>query len=360
MFDWRELRRWGIDERRLPKGSVVLFRAGRDFWADHKWEVAGVAGVLLGQGLLIGALLVERRSRRRAQTGLVEAERRYRTVADFTTDWEYWTRPDGSFAYVSPSCLAITGYDAAAFTSRPALLTDIIVDEDRASWAAHRHARRRRPRRRSGWNSAFARRRARPAGSTTSARRSSARTAPTWASAARTATSREKAVGGRPAARLRGDPAAARPARGRQHLHAGAVAAGRRHRGPSRDQRRHAVRRVQGAAGGAHVEHRAAAGRDRRRQGSRRAGDSRREPPPGPPARHAELRGAASVPHRERAVRARERGVHRRPRLSGAAGSRSPTTARCSSTRSANCRSTCRPSCCAPSRTANSSASGAT
>ena len=138
MFDWRELRRWGIDEKRLPKGSVVLFREP-DFWADHKWEVAGVVGVLLGQGLLIGALLVERRSRRRAQAGLVEAERRYRTVADFTTDWEYWTRPDGSFAYVSPSCLAITGYDAAAFTSRPALLTDIIVDEDRAGWTAHRH-----------------------------------------------------------------------------------------------------------------------------------------------------------------------------------------------------------------------------
>lgn len=139
MFDWRELRRWGIDERRLPKGSVVLFREP-NLWADHKWEVAGVACAILGQGLLIGALLVERRSRRRAQVGLVEAERRYRTVADFTTDWEYWTRPDGSFAYISPSCLAITGYDAAAFTSRPSLLTEIIVEEDRASWRAHRHA----------------------------------------------------------------------------------------------------------------------------------------------------------------------------------------------------------------------------
>jgi PAS domain S-box-containing protein len=98
-----------------------------------------VAGALVGQGLLIAALLFERRSRHRAQAGLVEAERRYRTVADFTTDWEYWTRPDGSFAYISPSCLAITGYDAAAFTNRPALLTEIIVDEDRARWTAHRH-----------------------------------------------------------------------------------------------------------------------------------------------------------------------------------------------------------------------------
>ena len=138
MFDWRELRRWGIDERLLPKGSVVLFRAP-DFWADHRWEVAGAVGLLLGQGLLIGALLVERRGRHRAQAGLVEAERRYRTVADFTSDWEYWTRPDGSFAYISPSCTAITGYDAAAFTGRPALLTDIIVEEDRAGWAEHRH-----------------------------------------------------------------------------------------------------------------------------------------------------------------------------------------------------------------------------
>ena len=115
---------------------------------------------------------------------------------------------------------------------------------------------------------------------------------------------REKAVGGRPASRLRGDPPAPRPARGRQHLHAGAIAAGGRHRGSSRDQRRHAVCRVQGAAGGAHVEHRAAAGGNRRRQGARRAGDSRRESPPGPPARHTELRGVASFPHRERALRA--------------------------------------------------------
>jgi hypothetical protein len=31
MFDWRELRRWGIPEVRLPKGSVVLFREP-DLW----------------------------------------------------------------------------------------------------------------------------------------------------------------------------------------------------------------------------------------------------------------------------------------------------------------------------------------
>ncbi len=137
MFDWRELRRWGIDEQRLPEGSVVLFRE-QTLWSEHKWQMIGVGLLLAGQGLLIGTLLVERRNRRRAQAGLAEAERRYRTVADFTSDWEYWTRPDGSFVYISPSCLRVTGHEAPAFISRPALLTDIIVEDDRAKWAAHR------------------------------------------------------------------------------------------------------------------------------------------------------------------------------------------------------------------------------
>jgi len=34
MFDWRELRRWGIPESRLPKRSVVLFREP-DLWSEH-------------------------------------------------------------------------------------------------------------------------------------------------------------------------------------------------------------------------------------------------------------------------------------------------------------------------------------
>ena len=121
----------------LPAGSTVLFRE-RTLWSEYKWQISGLIGLLVGQSLLIGALLVERRHRRRAQKGLAEAEQRYRTVADFTADWEFWKRPDGSFAYMSPSCLALTGYDANAFLERPALLTEIIVDEDLAIWTEHR------------------------------------------------------------------------------------------------------------------------------------------------------------------------------------------------------------------------------
>lgn len=41
---------------------------------------------------------------------LQESERRFRTVAEFAYDWEYWIDPDGKFIYLSPSCERITGY----------------------------------------------------------------------------------------------------------------------------------------------------------------------------------------------------------------------------------------------------------
>ena len=43
------------------------------------------------------------------------SEERFRTVADFTYDWEYWIDPAGNYVYVSPSCERITGYRADEF-----------------------------------------------------------------------------------------------------------------------------------------------------------------------------------------------------------------------------------------------------
>src|SRR4029450_10883439 len=93
--------------------------------------------LLFAQGALICVLLVESHTRRPAEAELSDAEQRYRTVADFTADLEYWIRPDGSFAYVSPSCLRLTGYDPLAFLQRPELMTELVVEEDRPGWDLH-------------------------------------------------------------------------------------------------------------------------------------------------------------------------------------------------------------------------------
>jgi signal transduction histidine kinase len=66
MFDWRALRRWGIDENRLPPGAVVRFR-GASFWELYRWHVAAAVAIIAAQAALIVALLVNRRRRRLAE-----------------------------------------------------------------------------------------------------------------------------------------------------------------------------------------------------------------------------------------------------------------------------------------------------
>ncbi|MCP4694893.1 MAG: response regulator, partial [Desulfobacterales bacterium] len=69
---------------------------------------------------------------------LKASEEKFRTVADFAYDWEYWVRPDMTFNYISPSCGRITGYRAAEFLENPSLLIEIIHPEDRKRFQAHR------------------------------------------------------------------------------------------------------------------------------------------------------------------------------------------------------------------------------
>ncbi|MEZ7890436.1 MAG: PAS domain S-box protein [Candidatus Wallbacteria bacterium] len=64
---------------------------------------------------------------------LRESEERYRTVADFTYDWEYWLSPAGKLLYVSPSCERISGYMPEVFIDDPTLLEKIILPAENAS-----------------------------------------------------------------------------------------------------------------------------------------------------------------------------------------------------------------------------------
>lgn len=76
-FDWRELRAWKIDERRLPAGSIVLFREP-SVWELYRWYVLGTAAVIVAQAMLIAGLVAQRSRRRRAE---LEAEHRRRELA---------------------------------------------------------------------------------------------------------------------------------------------------------------------------------------------------------------------------------------------------------------------------------------
>ena len=68
--DWRQLRRWGLDESRLPAEARVLFREP-SVWDRYQRYIIAALVLMLAQTALIAALLVQRTKRR-----LVELELR--------------------------------------------------------------------------------------------------------------------------------------------------------------------------------------------------------------------------------------------------------------------------------------------
>src|SRR5262249_10554408 len=63
--DWRQLRRWGLHESRLPAGTRILFRAPTVLDQYGRY-IIGAVMLLLAQTALIAGLLVQRARRRRA------------------------------------------------------------------------------------------------------------------------------------------------------------------------------------------------------------------------------------------------------------------------------------------------------
>jgi signal transduction histidine kinase len=81
VYDWRALQRWGINESRLPRGSSIYFRQP-SFWELYRWQILGALGLLIVQALLIARLLVQKRSRERAERELVKSEQESRRLQD--------------------------------------------------------------------------------------------------------------------------------------------------------------------------------------------------------------------------------------------------------------------------------------
>jgi PAS domain S-box-containing protein len=77
---------------------------------------------------------------KRAREALAASEERYRILADYSPDWQYWIGPDGRFVYVSPSSLQICGHAPAAFLADASLMEAIVHPDDRRLWHRHLHS----------------------------------------------------------------------------------------------------------------------------------------------------------------------------------------------------------------------------
>lgn len=78
---------------------------------------------------------------RNLEKEIIDSEERFRLVAEFAYDWEYWHDATGNFIYTSPSVESMTGYTPADFLANKHLINTLIHPEDREKWLTHSHAK---------------------------------------------------------------------------------------------------------------------------------------------------------------------------------------------------------------------------
>ncbi len=129
--------RFGFDKKaylsalkRAPRHSRQKVASLMDFFTRFATMISDLGSTNLK---LVAANLEQQR----VSKALQQSEQKYRVVADFTHDWEYWRTTDGSFAYISPSCETITGYTQAEFIADPVLITRIVHPDDRKAFSDH-------------------------------------------------------------------------------------------------------------------------------------------------------------------------------------------------------------------------------
>jgi PAS domain S-box-containing protein len=108
MFDWRALKRWGLNERQLPPGSIVINRQPT-VWEAYKQYIILGSAVMFAEALLIFALLWQRKRRRESELHVRESEERFRLVANTAPVMIWMSGLDKKPTYFNQLWLNFTG-----------------------------------------------------------------------------------------------------------------------------------------------------------------------------------------------------------------------------------------------------------
>ncbi len=130
MFDYRQLKRFGISPSRLPADSLILFEP-TSFWERHRTALAWGIGGLVALLSFTAALLVNTVRRHRIERRLAASEKQYRLLADHATDMITRHDPEGNYFYASPACRGLLGYEPEELIGRNAYELNHPEDLDR-------------------------------------------------------------------------------------------------------------------------------------------------------------------------------------------------------------------------------------
>ena len=101
ILNMKQLSRFGVAEADLPPGALLKYRQA-SLWEKYRWQIVTVFFLLVLQGALIVALLMQRTVRRRAELALSESEQRMSLAAAATglgmwavdiVRHEFWASP---------------------------------------------------------------------------------------------------------------------------------------------------------------------------------------------------------------------------------------------------------------------------
>ncbi len=129
--------------------NTLLMRDGKEHSAEVTektlggWFIFSVYPLYDNHGKMIGSLHIAHdvTELKEAQEALRKSEERYRIIADFTHDWEYWLDEKGKLLWMSPSSERITGHSAQEFIDDPEALKNVVHPDDRNQVIHHMESR---------------------------------------------------------------------------------------------------------------------------------------------------------------------------------------------------------------------------
>jgi len=138
-FDARQLKRWGLDERRLPLGSVIRFR-DPSAWERYRWPIGGGVALVLVQASLIAGLMIQRGRRKHAEDeaavhrGQLVHAQRVTAVGELTATLAHEiNQPLGAIVSNAEAARRLADLAEPKRTDLLEALGDIIDDGQRAS-----------------------------------------------------------------------------------------------------------------------------------------------------------------------------------------------------------------------------------
>ena len=126
--DYRAMQRWNLKEKDLPPDTVVLFKK-QTIWDEYRGTVLATLSVLGLQTIFLGALLIQRRRRQRAEDLLKESDERMTFAAAAANIGLWQFDRDADELWVTEHGKALFGLPGDAPLTRKAFLAAVHPDD---------------------------------------------------------------------------------------------------------------------------------------------------------------------------------------------------------------------------------------